>query len=136
MNSKQKVKCPFCREYCRKKTSVLIQSCSLVVHVCRNRNFFQTLLLLLSGIMSMKREVCTKVNFHYRCTLIPITKMLNLLLLSHEYVCKIRYINSVGIPINSINKLLIMIIWSFFIPAPRQKLHTFVVGENIPDKIV
>ena len=53
----------------------------------------------------MKREVCTKVNFHYRCILIPITKMLNLLLLSHENVCKISYINSVGIPINSIVSL-------------------------------
>ena len=53
----------------------------------------------------MKREVCTKVNFHYRCILIPITKMLNLLLLSHEHVCKISCINSVGIPINSIVSL-------------------------------
>ena len=54
----------------------------------------------------MKHEVCTKVNFHYRCILIPITKMLNLLLLSHEHVCKISCINSVGIPINSIVRLL------------------------------
>ena len=53
----------------------------------------------------MKREVRTKVNFHYRCVLIPITKMLNLLLLSHEHVCKISYINSVDIPINSIVSL-------------------------------
>ena len=67
--------------------------------------FFQTLLLLLSGIMSMKREVCTKVNFRYRRILIPITKMLNLLLLSYEHVCKISYINSVGILISSIVSL-------------------------------
>ena len=60
------------------------------------------LLLLLSDIMSMKHEVCTKVNFHNRCKFIPITKMLNLLLLSHEHVCKISRINSEGIPINSI----------------------------------
>ena len=53
----------------------------------------------------MKREVCTKVNFHYRRILIPLTRMLNLLLLSHEHVCKISYINSVGIPINSIVRL-------------------------------
>ena len=107
VNSKQKVKCQFCRGYCRKNICirVLIQSYSLVVHVCRNRNFFQTLLLLLSGIMSMKREFCTKINFHYRCKLIPITWMLNLLLLSHEHICKIGCINSVAIPINSIVSL-------------------------------
>ena len=91
------------------KTSVsirfLIQSYSLVVHVCRNRNFFVILLPLLSDIMYMKREDCTKVNFHYRCILIPITNLLNLLLLSHEHVCKISCINSVGIPINSIVRL-------------------------------
>ena len=53
----------------------------------------------------MKREVCTKVNFTYRCILIPITKMLNWLFLSHENVYKISCINSVGIPINSIVSL-------------------------------
>ena len=53
----------------------------------------------------MKSEVCTKVNFHYRCKLIPITKRLNLLLLSHEHVCEFSYINSVGFPINSIVSL-------------------------------
>ena len=108
VNTKQKVKCPFV-EGAVEKTSVsirfLIQSYFLVVHVCRNRNFCQTRLLLLSGIMSMKREVCTKVNFHYRCILIPITKMLNWLLISHEHVCKISCINSVGILINSIVSL-------------------------------
>ena len=31
----------------------------------------------------MKREVCTKVSFYYRYILIPITEMLNMLLLSH-----------------------------------------------------
>ena len=88
VNSKQKAKCPFCKGYCWKKTSVnisfLVQSYSLEVHVCRH--CFQTLLLLLSGIMSMKREVCTKVEF---------------VTLSHEHICKNSYINSVGIPISS-----------------------------------
>ena len=57
---------------------------------------------MLSGTMSMKREVCTKVSFNYTCILIPITKILNLLLLRHAQVGKISCINSVSIPIKSI----------------------------------
>ena len=53
----------------------------------------------------MKREVCIKVIFNYRCILIPITKMLNWLFVSHENVRKISCINPVGIPINSIVSL-------------------------------
>ena len=53
----------------------------------------------------MKREACTKVSFHYTCILIPITKILNLLLLSHAQVCKISCINSVSMPIKSIINL-------------------------------
>ena len=51
------------------------KSYSFVVHVRRNKNVFQTRLSSMSDITSTKREACTKVNFHFRMILIPITKM-------------------------------------------------------------
>ena len=48
--------------------------------------------LLLSDMPFIKHEACTKVNLHCTMPLFPITKMVKLLLLSHDHVCKIMYI--------------------------------------------
>ena len=77
----------------------------------------------------MKTEVCTKVSFHYRCILIPIIKILNWLLLSHEHVCKISCINSVGIPINSIVSLFASFSYSRKIKVYYSK-KKFIGGDH------
>ena len=73
-------------------TSILITSYSLVAHVCRKKIVFQTIMLLLSDMQFIKHEACTKVNLYCTMPLRPITKMVNLLLLSHDHVCNIMYI--------------------------------------------
>ena len=59
---------------------------SLVAHVCRKKIVFQTIMLLLSDMPFIKHEACTKVNLHCTIPLFPITKMVKLLLLSHDHV--------------------------------------------------
>ena len=73
----------------------------------------------------MKREICTKVNIYYTCILVPITKMLNLLLLSHEHVCNIGCINSVGIPIKSIVSL-----WQVAVILEKSRCKKKFIGGD------
>ena len=65
---------------------------SLVAHVCRKKIVFQTNMLLLSDMPFIKDEACTKVNLHCTMSLFPITKMVELLLLSHDHACNIMFI--------------------------------------------
>ena len=65
---------------------------SLVAHVCRKKIVFQTNMLLLSDMPFIKHEACTKVNLHCTMSLFPITKMVELLLLSHDHACNIMFI--------------------------------------------
>ena len=44
----------------------------------------------------IKHEARTKVNIHYTIILFPITKMVELLLLSHDHVCNVICIKPVG----------------------------------------
>ena len=46
-------------------------------------------MLLMSDMPLIKQEACTKVNLHCTMPLFPITKMGELLLLSHAHVCNI-----------------------------------------------
>ena len=73
-------------------TSIFITSYSLVAHVCRKKIVFQTIMLLLSDMQFIKHEACTKVSLYCTKPLLPITKMVNLLLLSHDHVYNIMYI--------------------------------------------
>ena len=73
-------------------TSILITSYSLVAHVCRKKIVFQTSVLLLSDMRFIKHEACTKVNLHCTMPFFPITKMVKLLLLSHDHVCNSKCI--------------------------------------------
>ena len=87
---KQKVNNRFSKGALRKtsvSTSILITTYSLVVHVCRKKIVFQTSMLLLSDVQFIKHEACTNVNLHCTMSLFPITKMVELLLLSHGHVC-------------------------------------------------
>ena len=72
------------------------QSYSLVAHVCRQKIVFQTIMLLLSDMLCIKYEACTKVNLHCTMPLFPITKMVKLLLLSHDHVYNIMCIKTIG----------------------------------------
>ena len=86
---KQKVNKPICKGCPRKtsvSTSIQITSYSLVAHVCRKKIVSQTVILLLSDVPFIKHEACTKVNLHCTMPLFPITKMVELLLLSHYHV--------------------------------------------------
>ena len=80
-------------------TSILITPYSLVAHVCRKK-VVQTIMLLLSDMPFIKHEACTKVNLHCTIPLFPITKMVELLLLSHYHVCNIICIKTKGITRN------------------------------------
>ena len=51
-------------------------------------------MLLLSDMPFIKHEACTKVNLHCTMPFFPITKMVKLLLLSHDHVCNIMCINN------------------------------------------
>ena len=53
---------------------------------------FQTIMLLLSDMPFIKHEACTEVNLHCTMPLFPITKLVELLLLSHVHVCNCMYI--------------------------------------------
>ena len=53
-------------------------------------------MLLLSDMPFIKLEACTKVNLHCTMPLLPITKMVELLLLSHDHVCTITCIQTIG----------------------------------------
>ena len=84
-------------------TSIVITSYSLVVHVYRKKNVFQTIMLLLSDMPFIKHEACTKVTLHCTMPLFPITKitkMAKFLLLSHDHVCNIMCIKAIGMTRN------------------------------------
>ena len=49
-------------------------------------------MILLSDMPFIKHEACTKVNLYCTNPLFPITKMVELLLLSHGHVCNIMCI--------------------------------------------
>ena len=80
--------------------SILITSYSLVAHVCRKKIVFQTIMLLLSDMPYIKHEACTKVNLHCTMPLFPITKIVKLLLLSHDHVCNIMCVKTIGMTRN------------------------------------
>ena len=77
-------------------TSILVTSCLLVAHVCRKQIVCQTIMLLLSDMPFIKHEACTKVNLHCTMSLFPLIKMVELLLLSHDHVCNIMCIKTIG----------------------------------------
>ena len=57
-------------------------------------------MLLLSDMPFIKHEACTKGNVHYTMPLLPITKIVELLLLSHYHVCNIMCIKTIGMTRN------------------------------------
>ena len=70
-------------------------SASLQEENCLSENY-----LLLSDMPFIKHEACTKVNIHCTMPLIPIIKMVELLLLSHDHVCNIMCIKTIGMTRN------------------------------------
>ena len=97
---KQKVNKPIFKAKTSVSTSILITSYYFVAHVCRKKIVCLTIMLLLSDMPFIKHEACTKVNLHCTMPLFPITKMVELLLLSHDHACHIMCIKTIGMTRN------------------------------------
>ena len=85
---KQKVNKPILKG-CPRENICKYQHFNHVVFSC------SAIMLLLSDMPFIKHEACTKVNLHCTMTLFPITKMVELLLLSHDHACHIMCIKSI-----------------------------------------
>ena len=80
----------------------IVFSCSACSQkeICLKRQLCYYCMLLLSDTPYIKHEACTKVNLHCTMPLFPITKMVELLFVSHDHVWNIVLIKTIVIPRN------------------------------------
>ena len=99
---------------------------SPLAHVCRKKIVFQIIMLLLSDMLFIKHEACTKVSLHCTMSLFPITKRVELLLLSLYHVCNIMCIKTIGITRNCKASLCVSCRYSRNIRVKKR----FIGGEH------